>query len=92
MPKDDIGGGNIIGKTGYIDQNDKYVLGDHVYTLEVKGCESLFLHSSIILIDFSVRKDEYVCNITATLSAFRGIAQPWRFFLAYSEVARSLYA
>jgi len=33
MPKDDIGGGNIIGKVAYIDQDNKYVLGDHVYKL-----------------------------------------------------------
>ncbi len=35
MPKDDIGGGNIIGKVGFIDQKNTYVLGDHVYKLEV---------------------------------------------------------
>lgn len=34
MPKDDIGGGNIIGKTVFIDKNSKYVLGDHVYKLK----------------------------------------------------------
>ena len=33
MPKDDIGGGLIIGKTGFIDEDNKYVLGDHVYLL-----------------------------------------------------------
>lgn len=33
MPKDDIGGGNIIGKVAYIDADHKYVLGDHVYAL-----------------------------------------------------------
>jgi type I restriction enzyme S subunit len=33
MPKDDIGGGYIIGKVGFIDKNDYYVLGDHVYKL-----------------------------------------------------------
>ena len=34
MPKDDIGGGWIIGKVAYIDDNDCYVLGDHVYRLQ----------------------------------------------------------
>ena len=43
MPKDDIGGGNIIGRVGFIDQDRKYVLGDHVYALYVHGCDSLFL-------------------------------------------------
>lgn len=44
MPKDDIGGGNIIGKVAYIDDSNKYVLGDHVYKLEIfdSTCDSLF--------------------------------------------------
>ncbi len=37
MPKDDIGGGKIIGKVAYIDANDLYVLGDHVYALRLIG-------------------------------------------------------
>lgn len=44
MPKDDIGGGHIIGKTAFIPDSHKYVLGDHVYRLEIKKCNSLFLH------------------------------------------------
>lgn len=36
MPKDDIGGGNIIGKVILVLSNDQYVLGDHVYRLRVK--------------------------------------------------------
>ncbi|MGW9817360.1 restriction endonuclease subunit S [Staphylococcus cohnii] len=44
MPKDDIGGGHIIGKTVFIPESHKYVLGDHVYRLEIKNCNSLFLH------------------------------------------------
>ncbi len=35
MPKDDIGGGNIIGKVAFIDKSDTYVLGDHVYRLRI---------------------------------------------------------
>lgn len=43
MPKDDIGGGNIIGKVAYIDANNRYVLGDHVYALKCKqGCSRFF--------------------------------------------------
>lgn len=34
MPKDDIGGGGIIGRVAHIDEDAKYVLGDHVYRLE----------------------------------------------------------
>ena len=33
MPKDDIGGGNIIGKVAIIEEENKYVCGDHVYRL-----------------------------------------------------------
>ena len=46
MPKDDIGGGFIIGRTAYIDQDNKYVLGDHVYKLSVnpEKVNSLYLH------------------------------------------------
>jgi len=47
MPKDDIGGGLIIGKTGYIDENEKYILGDHVYLLKTENINSLFLHYQI---------------------------------------------
>jgi len=43
MPKDDIGGGGIIGKVGYIDADDTYVLGDHVYRLKANRGNPLFL-------------------------------------------------
>jgi len=43
MPKDDIGGGNIIGKVGYIDADETYVLGDHVYCLRANVGDPLFL-------------------------------------------------
>jgi len=46
MPKDDIGGGKIIGKVGFIDSKEKYVLGDHVYKLKAihSGIDTLFLY------------------------------------------------
>ena len=43
MPKDDIGGGKIIGKVGYVDANGLYVLGDHVYRLRAREGDSRFL-------------------------------------------------
>jgi type I restriction enzyme S subunit len=43
MPKDDIGGGGIIGKVGYIDADETYVLGDHVYRLTAHLGNPLFL-------------------------------------------------
>lgn len=36
LVKDDIGGGNIIGKCCIIDQNNKYVCGDHVFKINLK--------------------------------------------------------
>src|SRR5699024_10215 len=47
MPKDDIGGGHIIGKTAYINQNNRYVLGDHVYGLRFQNNYGLFMHYCI---------------------------------------------
>jgi type I restriction enzyme S subunit len=47
MPKDDIGGGNIIGRVAFINQDDKYVLGDHVYLLKAKEGDPLFLAYAI---------------------------------------------
>ena len=39
MPKDDIGGGQIIGKAVLVDEDERYVLGDHVYRLRLSdGC------------------------------------------------------
>jgi len=43
MPKDDIGGGKIIGKVGYVDTNGLYVLGDHVYRLRARDGDPRFL-------------------------------------------------
>lgn len=42
MPKDDIGGGQIIGRTAYIPENEQFVLSDHVYLLTPKSVNSLF--------------------------------------------------
>ena len=47
MPKDDIGGGLIIGKTGFVDENNKYILGDHVYLIKTHNINSLYLHYQI---------------------------------------------
>ncbi|WP_439438172.1 restriction endonuclease subunit S [Salinivibrio costicola] len=43
MPKDDIGGGNIIGRVGVIPENEKYLLADHVYALTPHDTDSQFL-------------------------------------------------
>lgn len=47
MPKDDIGGGNIIGRTGLIDRPDTYALADHVYALTPHGVDPSFLNLAI---------------------------------------------
>ena len=45
MPKDDIGGGNIIGKVAIIEKNGAFSCGDHVYRLVLKSnsCDPYFL-------------------------------------------------
>ena len=43
MPKDDIGGGNIIGKCIIVSENRKYILGDHVFKLVIKNNFPLFI-------------------------------------------------
>lgn len=47
MPKDDIGGGLIIGRTAYIPSDNQYVLGDHVYRLRFDNDNGLFIHYQI---------------------------------------------
>ena len=47
MPKDDIGGGLIIGKTAFVNADNKYVLGDHVYRLRFSKHNGLFMHYRI---------------------------------------------
>lgn len=44
MPKDDIGAGKIIGRVARIDKDDTYILGDHVYLLNIHSCNSMFLN------------------------------------------------
>lgn len=43
MPKDDIGGGNIIGKTAIIKQESTYVLSDHVFKLKIHDSDAMFI-------------------------------------------------
>lgn len=72
MPKDDIGGGNIIGKVVFVDENEKYVLGDHVYALTVNSAKShqkfLFYRINSNQVNTSLRKK---ANGTAQLGLGR---------------------
>lgn len=43
MPKDDMGGGNIIGKTTIIKKENAYVLSDHVFKLKIHDADALFV-------------------------------------------------
>lgn len=43
MPKDDIGGGNIIGKTAIIKQENTYVLSDRVFKLKIHDSDANFI-------------------------------------------------
>lgn len=47
MPKDDIGGGQIIGRTGLIERHETYVLADHVYALTPRDVDASFLNFAI---------------------------------------------
>ena len=47
MPKDDIGGGLIIGKVAEIPENNKYICGDHIYKLTVVNGNITFLKYAI---------------------------------------------
>ena len=44
MPKDDIGGGLIIGKVAMIPKEYRYICGDHVYKLSVTKGVVAYLH------------------------------------------------
>ena len=71
MPKDDIGGGNIIGKTVVIDCDNKYILGDHVFKIRVTGEHDAKFISSLIN-SFEVNK--YMRRVS-TGSAQLGLAK-----------------
>lgn len=46
MPKDDIGGGLIIGRVAMIPIDEKYVFGDHVFRLAIKeGVSGYYFHA-----------------------------------------------
>jgi type I restriction enzyme, S subunit len=47
MPKDDIGGGKIIGKVAYIDADNTYVVSDHIYYLQTEMGDPRFLAYAI---------------------------------------------
>ncbi len=56
MPKDDIGGGQIIGRVVYIPNDSDYELGDHVYALRARG-EVIDLKFAYYRVnEFSIRK------------------------------------
>ena len=56
MPKDDIGGGQIIGRVAYIPDSFTYELGDHVYGLRHRTDEAVPLFSYYRINEFEVLK------------------------------------
>ena len=70
MPKDDIGGGNIIGKTAIIKQEDAYILSDHVFKLKIHGSDALFI--SYLINSFKYNK--YMRRMSSG-SAILGLAK-----------------
>ncbi|MBQ8251020.1 MAG: restriction endonuclease subunit S [Alphaproteobacteria bacterium] len=70
MPKDDIGGGNIIGKTAIIKQEDAYVLSDHVFKLKIHDSDAMFI--SYLINSFKYNK--YMRRMSSG-SAILGLAK-----------------
>ena len=54
MPKDDIGGCNIIGKTVVVPVDNKYIMGDHVFKLVVSSNDGRFI--SYLINSYGVNK------------------------------------
>lgn len=47
IPKDDIGEGRILGKAGFVNKHDTYVLGDHVFKLSCNMINPKYLQTAI---------------------------------------------
>jgi type I restriction enzyme S subunit len=57
MAKDDIGGGNIIGRVVQIPENNKYICSDHVYKLTIKdGYTQYISYFYYVINSFKVNK------------------------------------
>lgn len=70
MPKDDIGGGQIIGRAGLIPKSGVYALADHVYALSPRGVDPGFLN-------LAINSDEVILSLRslATGSAQLGLSK-----------------
>ena len=74
MPKDDIGGGLIIGKVVEIPENDKYIFGDHIYRLTYNKGYLIYLKYAIN--SYGVNKSfRQKANGTAQLSLNRKVVE-----------------
>ena len=63
MPKDDIGTGLIIGKVAMIDQENKYICGDHVFKIIYDNLEySPYFLKSLFNSTINNRKIKKVCQ------------------------------
>ena len=71
MPKDDIGGGMIIGKVARIPENKKYICGDHIFKLTKKIGDVGFLFYAINSFNIS-RSFRRKANGTAQLGLSKG--------------------
>jgi type I restriction enzyme S subunit len=74
MPKDDIGGGLIIGKAARIPEDNKYIFGDHIFKLTKRQGDISFLFYSVnsFEINISFRKK---ANGTAQLGLSKGAVE-----------------
>ncbi|EKE24929.1 MAG: hypothetical protein ACD_5C00354G0006 [uncultured bacterium] len=93
MPKDDIGGGMIIGKVARIPENNKFICGDHIFKLTIKKGSVVFLFYAInsFKISRSFRKK---ANGTAQLGLSKGSVEnqkiPFPSILEQQEIAEFL--
>lgn len=73
MPKDDIGEGLILGKVIIIPENNKYILGDHVYKLTIKNNKIYYpLFFYFLINSYNVNKS---LKKKATGSAQKGLSK-----------------
>lgn len=70
MPKDDIGGGNIIGKTALIKKDNTYVLSDHIFKLKIHEADANFIAYLINLYKYNKYMRRMSCG-----SAILGLAK-----------------
>ena len=89
MPKDDIGGGFIIGKVVGIPKNNKYICGDHVFKLTIKSGHILYFKYAInsFIINKSLR---IKANGTAQIGLRKGDVENQILFVPHIQEQKKI--